>query len=170
MHTPLFLRPVFNALLKRAAPCALGLAALALVLSGCSPVTQAGAASTPADSPDLTIVVPMGVTTLPTQPAGQCAAVPVLPAITEISPAQGMAGSPLKVLGSGGFTQDDCGAYNESAKTFPLYLDDAPIGELSCYVNHCEITFALAANTSAGAHCLSLKKGACEFEFQVGQP
>lgn len=163
------LRPVFNALLKRAAPSALGLAALALVLSGCSPVTQAGAASTPADSPALTIVVPMGAT-LPTQPAGQCAAVPVLPGITEISPARGVAGSPLKVLGSGGFTQDDCGAYNESAKTFPLFLDDAPVGELSCYVNHCEVTITLPKDTSAGTHCLSLKKGACDFEFQVDRP
>ncbi len=170
MRTPYLLRHVFNAFLKRAAPCTLALAALALVLTACSPVTQAGAAATPPDAPALTIVVPMGVTTLPTQGAGQCAAVPVLPGITEISPARGVAGSPLKVLGSGGFTQDDCDAYNESAKTFPLYLDDAPVGELNCYVNHCEGTFTLDANTSAGTHCLAMKKGACEFEFQVDRP
>jgi hypothetical protein len=87
--------------------------------------------------------------------------------ITEIQPAQGVPGSEINVIGAGGYIRDSCGYYNESARTFHLYLDNELVGELLCYVNHCEGKTTLSIAIMPGTHCLSTKKDKCEFEFQV---
>lgn len=91
----------------------------------------------------------------------------VLPMITEIQPAQPTAGSEIRVIGSGGFLQDSCGGVNESARSFTLYLDQEPVGDIQCYVNRCEQKLVLSDSMTEGSHCLSTQKDACEFSFPV---
>lgn len=91
----------------------------------------------------------------------------VPPQIMEIRPVVPVPGGELNVIASGGLIRDRCGGYIEGAKTFKLYLDGEAIGDLSCYINHCESKFTLSKVTSTGAHCLSVEKEECQFEFQV---
>ncbi len=92
----------------------------------------------------------------------------VLPVITEIQPSPVLPGGEITIIGRGGYIQDSCGGYNESAKAFKLYLDDEPVGDLECYVNHCETKIKLASSITLAEHCLSTRLHICEFRFQVG--
>ncbi len=83
----------------------------------------------------------------------------VWPRLTELQPPQAKAGSTVKVIGSGGYIRCGQGGYNESARNFQLYLDDKPIISLVCYVNHCENSFTIPVNTSAGTHVISVEGG-----------
>jgi hypothetical protein len=104
-----------------------------------------------------------------TAPPTPCAQELLPPQIIEIQPPLPRPGERLKVIASGGLIIDRCGGYIEGAKTFKLYLDGErePIGELSCYINHCESKLALSEAISTGSHCLSVEKDKCQFEFQV---
>ncbi len=97
----------------------------------------------------------------------ECAERLIPPTVTDIQPAQPFAGNEMTVTGNGGFFQDSCGGVNESARTFTLYLDQEPVGDFACYVNHCELQFRLPDTLTAGAHCLSTQKDACEYEFSA---
>jgi hypothetical protein len=97
----------------------------------------------------------------------QCEQEVVPPQITEVRPAQAIPGSEISVIGSGGYVQDTCGGYSEGSKTFKLYLDNEPIGDLSCYINRCEKQLTLSSAISSGSHCLSVQKDECQFEIQV---
>jgi hypothetical protein len=99
----------------------------------------------------------------------QCEQTLIGPTIMEIQPAEPMAGSEITVIGSGGYIQDTCGGYIEGAREFKLYLDHEPIGDLVCYVNHCEGKLTLPGTLTVGQHCLSVETGMCEFEFQVAR-
>jgi hypothetical protein len=87
--------------------------------------------------------------------------------IAAIRPFQVMPGSEITIIGTGGYVQDSYHGFNESARTFQLYLDNKSVGELLCYVNHCEAKIILADTIASGLHCLSTQKDFCEFEFQV---
>jgi len=147
--------------------------ALALVLTACMPANLAPASVTISPDPAL----PTSAISTPTPQAGvppssvtetvQCLEELVPLTITEVQPAQGAPGSEIKVIGSGGYIRDACGGYNESARTFQLYLDNELVGELLCYVNHCEGKITLSSAITPGSHCLSAQKDKCEFEFQV---
>jgi hypothetical protein len=91
----------------------------------------------------------------------------VTPTIIEIQPAEPTTDSEINVIGSGGYIQDPCGGYIEGARAFELYLDHEPVGDLACYVNHCEGKVPLPGTLTVGTHCLSVEADACEFEFQV---
>jgi hypothetical protein len=91
----------------------------------------------------------------------------VPPRLAEILPAQPLPGSEITVLGAGGYLQDSCGGYVESARLFTLYLDREHAGSLTCYVNRCEAKVMLPETISAGSHCLSVDSEECQFEFQV---
>lgn len=97
----------------------------------------------------------------------QCVETLIPATITEIQPAQPSAGSEITVIGSGGFMQDTCGGVNESARSFRVYLDDEPVGDFLCYVNHCELKFRLPDPLTEASHCLSIQKDVCEFSFPV---
>ena len=97
----------------------------------------------------------------------QCVQETVPPEIMEIQPAQATPGSEITVVGSGGYIKDTCGGYFEGSKLFKLYLDNEPIGDLACYVNHCEGKITLPSTLSIGVHCLSVEVGKCQFEFQT---
>jgi len=91
----------------------------------------------------------------------------VVPTIMEIQPAEPISGGEILVIGSGGYIQDSCGGYIEGAREFKLYLDQEPIGDLSCYVNRCEGKLTLPSTVTVGPHCLSVETATCEFEFEV---
>lgn len=97
----------------------------------------------------------------------QCVETFVPPVITEIQPPQPLAGGEMTVMATGGYIQDSCGGVNESARSFPLFLDGEDVGNLICYINHCETKVELFGTLTLGTHCLSIQKDACEFEFQV---
>ena len=89
------------------------------------------------------------------------------PIIADIQPSQIMSGSEITIIGTGGYIQDSCGGFNESASRFNLYLDNKTVGDLICYVNHCEVKIVLSDTITSGSHCLSTQKDICEFEFEV---
>lgn len=149
---------------------------LALMLAACLPANQTPASLTTSPNPTL----PTSAVSTLTQRAGalpssetvtvQCFEELVPPTITEMQPAQGVPGGDIKVIGSGGYLRDECGGYNESARTFSLYLDNELVGELLCYVNRCEEEITLSSAITLGTHCLSTQKDKCEFEFQITEP
>ncbi len=112
-----------------------------------------------------TRVTPINPTPLVETPA--CNEQMVLPVIKEIQPSPVIPGSEITITGRGGYIQDSCGGYNESARSFKLYLDDEPVGDLQCYVNHCETKIKLANSITLAEHCLSTRRHICEFRFQV---
>ncbi len=100
-------------------------------------------------------------------PTSACVQQFVSPVITEIQPAQPLAGGEMAVIGSGGYVQDSCGGVNEFARSFSLYLDGDAVADLQCYVNHCQAKVELLSTLEAGRHCLSMQDDVCEFEFLV---
>ena len=97
----------------------------------------------------------------------QCTEKMVPPSIADVQPPLAVPGDEITVIGTGGYMQDSCGGFNEPARTFKLYLDNESVGDLLCYVNHCEAKIILADTIALGLHCLSTQKDSCEFEFQV---
>jgi hypothetical protein len=114
-------------------------------------------------SPEATTATPSTMITVTVQ----CEQTLVPPDILEIQPAEPIPGSEINVIGSGGYIQDTCGGYIEGSKIFKLYLDNEPIGDLSCYVNRCEGKLTLPGTLSTGTHCLSVQPDECQFEFQI---
>jgi hypothetical protein len=114
-----------------------------------------------------TVTQPTIITPSPFVGTAQCTEKTIPPIITNIQPSQVPPGSETTVIGRGGYIQDSCGGFNESARTFKLYLDNESVGDLLCYVNHCEVKIDLASTIASGLHCLSTQKDICEFEFQV---
>jgi hypothetical protein len=112
-----------------------------------------------------TQVSPLTPTLLVETPS--CTEKTILPRITDIQPSPITAGSEITITGTGGYIQDSCGGINESARSFKLYLDKELVGDLLCYVNHCETKINVAETISSGSHCLSTQKDICEFQFQV---
>ena len=151
-------------------------AALALVLAACAPANRAPAPATipraPAETTPAvsTPTLQAEISPSPVTWTAQCLEELVPPNITEVQPARGVPGGEIKVIGSGGYVMDSCGFYNESARTFDLYLDNELAGELSCYVNYCQGKKTLLSAITPGTHCLSVQKDRCEFEFEVAAP
>jgi len=138
-----------------------------LALQSCaSAVVQPTSSLVPPTLDKSTQVSSMNPTPLVETPA--CTEKMVLPVITDIKPLPVVPGSEITVTGKGGYIQDSCGGINESARSFKLYLDNEPVGDLLCYVNHCETKINLAGSITLEEHCLSTQMSICEFRFQVG--
>jgi hypothetical protein len=103
----------------------------------------------------------------PATAATQCVWEELLPKIEQIEPDEVRAGTEVTVVASGGYLRGSCGGVNESARTYQLFFDDEPVGDLACYVNHCEGKFVLRASVTAGRHCMGVKKGSCQTEIVV---
>ena len=126
-----------------------------ILLAGCSlPLTTVQSPGTETPLPDVTATI-------------QCVEELILPQVTEIQPSPAKPGSQITVIGSGGYVRDSCGGFLEGLRTFELYLDNESSGEISCYVNHCEVKMTLPADLSTGSHCLSVELDKCQLEFQV---
>lgn len=138
-----------------------------LALQSCaSAVVQPTSSPVPHALDNSTRVSAINPTPLVETPA--CTEKMVLPVITEIQTSPVLPGSEITITGRGGYIQDSCGGINESARSFKLYLDDEPVRDLQCYVNHCESKIKLAGSISLAEHCLSTRLRNCEFRFQVG--
>lgn len=82
--------------------------------------------------------------------------------LSHVEPTQMAPGGEIKVIGSGGYLRCEQGGYihrNESARPFQLYLDDQPVSTTVCYVNHCEVKFAVPSDMSPGTHIISVEGG-----------
>ncbi len=130
---------------------ALCIALLALAACGVPPATWAPAAIVP----------------FPGTPTAPCLTEEIWPKIEEIQPAVLTPGTEVTVSASGGYLRDQCGGYDESARAYKIYLDDEPVANLSCYVDHCEAKFMLPEGLAAGPHCMGVQKGTCQLEVQV---
>ncbi len=124
-----------------------------VVLTACAPPAPATA--------------PAKLVPFPGTPTAACVQEEVLPKIEEIRPEEIKPGGEVMVTASGGYFRDSCGGFNESARVYKIYFDDEPVGDLSCYVNHCEGKFVLAESVTAGPHCMGVQKGSCQLEVQV---
>jgi hypothetical protein len=91
----------------------------------------------------------------------------VSPQLYEVKPAEAAPGDEITVIGSGGYSRDNCGGYNESSRPFELYFDDEFGGTLVCYVNHCEAKLTIPAGASPGLHCISVAETGCDIDVQV---
>lgn len=132
------------------------LAIVSAILAACTPKETALSAPT--------------ATTLPATPVPtptSCTEELIYPMFYETEPSPVIVGETFKLIASGGYIYDTCEGYNESMRSFTVYLDDQSIGEIVCRVNHCEGNFVLPAETQAGTHCLSAKPGECRLEVQV---
>jgi hypothetical protein len=96
-----------------------------------------------------------------------CVQQEVLPKITEVQPGRITPASEISLIATGGYIKDSCGGFNESARSYPVFLDDELVGELQCYVNHCEAKFRLPDRAGVGRHCLGVQKGSCQMELNV---
>jgi hypothetical protein len=96
-----------------------------------------------------------------------CVSQEIVPTITEVQPARITPGSEVTLVASGGYLKDSCGGYNESDRTYQVYLDDEPAAELLCYVHRCESRFKLPERAGVGRHCLGVQKGTCQMELVV---
>lgn len=123
----------------------------------------AGACSARRPVPAATLVA------FPGTPTAECLQEEILPKITEVRPTQITPGTEMTVIATGGYLRDTCGGYNESAQLYKIYVDDKPIADLSCYVNHCESRFALPDSTTVGPHCMGVLKGTCQLRFEVAR-
>jgi hypothetical protein len=135
-------------------------------LQSCAP-----AAVQPASSPVSATLVNStqgsSITLAPLVETPACTEKMVLPVITDIQPSPALPGNEITITGRGGYIQDSCGGFNESARSFKLYLDDELAGDLQCYVNHCEAKIKLLDTIPLEEHCLSTQIGVCEFRFRV---
>jgi hypothetical protein len=113
------------------------------------------------------VAQPPRLITFPGTSTPVCAREEILPKITDVRPEDVRPGSQVMVMASGGYFRDTCGAYDESARVYQLYIDDEPVADLMCYANHCQAEFMLAKTTTVGIHCMGVLKGTCQVKFEV---
>ncbi len=145
---------------------------LAIAITACSPTIVSPIFSTSTPKPLVTITEPAPNTDLNTPRPLQtetvrCIETLVAPVINEVKPEKVTPGSEIEINGTGGYIQDTCGGYNESARTFKVFLDQKPAIDLICYINHCIGKVTLAPDISPGFHCLSMKPGGCERKLEI---
>jgi hypothetical protein len=83
----------------------------------------------------------------------------VWPRLGEVQPPQIQPGGEVTVLGSGGYIRCGSGAYNESARSFQLFLGGEPASSIGCYVNRCEGTLVVPMTATAGTHVIAVEGG-----------
>jgi hypothetical protein len=90
-------------------------------------------------------------------PTPQSTLVP--PTLLQVEPPQVIPGEQVRVIGKDGYLFIPPNGYNESARDFPIYFDNKPIGSISCYVNHCEGKISIPQDAMPGAHQISVEGG-----------
>jgi hypothetical protein len=124
---------------------------------------------------------PMKITTktavAPTTTVSCCGPSPeememIWPDLIEVNPPVLSPGSGFEITGNGGYRiwKDERGiGIDETARTFELFLDGDPFGEIQCHINHCQGKYHLLADISPGVHILSTEGGSeINFEVKVG--
>jgi hypothetical protein len=83
----------------------------------------------------------------------------VWPKLDKLEPDRARPGVTVRVTGTGGYLLLHSGGYDESYRTFIMYLDGRKISTIECYVNHCEGKFVVPDFASTGAHEVSVEGG-----------
>jgi hypothetical protein len=84
------------------------------------------------------------------------------PTLVQVDPSPAIIGQEVKIVGRGGYQEIETEAgigYDESYRTFRLYLDQEPIGEIGCFVNRCEAELTLPGDLEPGKYELSVEGG-----------
>lgn len=134
-----------------------GLAALGvgLILGACAPAEVTNTAFPTSASPESHRAEEAATDSATLSPGGQM----VWPTLLELQPDEAAPGATVLVIGSGGYILLDGGGYNESARSFALTLDGAPIGSVQCYVNRCVGEIVVPPGTSPGEHTIATEGG-----------
>jgi hypothetical protein len=91
------------------------------------------------------------------------------PSLLPIEVESVMPGDELEIVATGGYLRwdNECRkSINESAREFRVYIDDEPVGNISCFVNVCRVTITIPVDTSPGTHSLSVEGGS-SLEIEV---
>ena len=86
----------------------------------------------------------------------------IWPQLETVEPSAAAIGEEIVIVGNGGYLQFESEAgigYNESYRTFQLYLDGEEIGELKCFVNRCEGEIIIPSGLDPGEYELSVEGG-----------
>jgi hypothetical protein len=86
----------------------------------------------------------------------------VWPTLEMVEPSPVIIGQEMKIIGRGGYHEIETEAgigYDESFRTFQVYLNDEPIGEIGCFVNRCEAEIKLPGELLPGQYELSVEGG-----------
>ena len=86
----------------------------------------------------------------------------VWPKLEAVDPAPAIIGEKLTIVGIGGYQQFETEAgigYDESFRTFQLFLDGEEFGEIGCTVNRCEGEIIIPAELESGEYELSVEGG-----------
>jgi hypothetical protein len=98
-------------------------------------------------------------TATPPQPVPGPGGTLVWPKLEKLEPDRARPGVAVRVTGREGYLLLPGGGYDESYRTFIMYLDGRKISTIECYVNHCEGKFVVPDYASTGAHEVSVEGG-----------
>ena len=132
-----------------------------VVVRTATPAATVTPTVTPILVPTDTPAAPTPTLTQTTMPEPSRSPVPtvVWPVLTELQPPQAAFGEQVHLIGRGGYLFYPDGGYDESYRTFEIYLDGEPTGSIGCYVNHCEGDFAVPVDALPGPHEVSAEGG-----------
>jgi hypothetical protein len=86
----------------------------------------------------------------------------VWPQLELIDPSPAIIGEKVTVVGRGGYLEIETEAgigYDESSRSFQLYLVGDEVGEIVCFVNRCEGEIVIPAELVSGKYELSAEGG-----------
>ena len=86
----------------------------------------------------------------------------IWPQLETVEPSVAAIGEEILIVGNGGYLQFESEAaigYDESYRTFQLYLDGEEIGKLGCFVNRCEGEIIVPNELEPGKYELSVEGG-----------
>ena len=86
----------------------------------------------------------------------------IWPQLEIVDPSPALIGEKLTIVGRGGYLQIETEAgigYDESYRTFPMFLDREEFGELGCFVNRCEGEMIIPLDLEPGEYELSVEGG-----------
>ncbi|HYO49899.1 MAG TPA: hypothetical protein VEW94_08605 [Chloroflexia bacterium] len=118
-------------------------------------IPVAAASSTPTSAPKPS----PAPTATPPQPVPGPGGTIVWPKLEKLEPDRARPGVTVRVTGREGYLLLPGGGYDESYRTFTLYLDGRKISTIECYVNHCEGKFVVPDFASTGSHEVSVEGG-----------
>jgi hypothetical protein len=86
----------------------------------------------------------------------------VWPQLVSVESSPALTGGKLVIVGHGGYLQFETETgieYDESSRSFQLFLDGKEIGEIICFVNRCEGEIVVPIELEAGEYELSAEGG-----------
>lgn len=86
----------------------------------------------------------------------------VWPQLELIDPSPAVIGEKVTVVGRGGYLQIETEAgigYDESSRSFQLYLEGDEVSEIVCFVNRCEGEIVIPVELASGKYEISVEGG-----------